>query len=71
MNYRQVYRQICRYAAEHLYSLEVYDEFDSEDAGRIDRAIGELQEVLLRKAEGRRYATSPVQRAALARESPQ
>jgi len=50
MNYRDVYRKICKHAAEHLYSLEVYDEFDGEDEDRIDRAIGELQALLYRKA---------------------
>jgi len=56
MDYRAVYRQVCQLAAEHLYSLEVYDEFDDEDAERVDRAITELQGVLIRKSQGRRIA---------------
>lgn len=39
MNYREVYKRVCEAAAEHLDSLEIYDEFDDCDADRIDRAI--------------------------------
>ena len=54
MDYRAVYREVCRLAAEHLYSLEIYDEFDEGDADRVDKAIAELQGVLIRKSQGKR-----------------
>lgn len=51
MNYRQVYHKMCRMAAQHLQSLEVYDEFDVEDERRVERALKEIQAQLYRKAE--------------------
>lgn len=51
MNYADVYKEICKLAAEHLYSLEVYDQFDSDDEERVDRAIDEIQRQLRRKSE--------------------
>lgn len=46
MNYRKVKRRVRRAAAEHLYSLEIYDEFDEADEDRVSRAIYEIQNEL-------------------------
>ena len=51
MKYRDIYRKICQLAADHLDSLEVYDEFEPEDEDRIDRAINEIQRQLKQKSE--------------------
>lgn len=64
MNYREVYKAVCKHAAEHLDSLDIYDEFGDEDADRIERAICEIQGQLLRKAgdnqqEWDEYETGP------------
>lgn len=57
MKYRDVYKLVCRHAAEHLYSLEIEDEFEPEDAERVEKAISELQHQLWRKAEQSKEAT--------------
>ncbi len=53
MKYKNVYRKMCKLAAEHLYSLEAYDEFDPEDEERVNRAINEIQRQLTQKSEPR------------------
>lgn len=58
MNYPDVYKKVCRLAADHLCSMEVYDQFDSEDEERIDRAIAEIQRQLSQKAEKRTRSNS-------------
>jgi len=50
MKYRDVYKRVCEYAAEHLHSLEVFDEFEPEDEGRVIKAILEIQRQLYNKA---------------------
>jgi hypothetical protein len=55
MKYRDVLKIVAREAAEHLYSLEIYDEPELEDAStdQVDKAIETLQWRLRRFAEGR------------------
>ena len=53
MKYKDVYKKVCSLAADHLYSLEVYDEFEPEDEERVDRAIDEIQRQLKQKSEPR------------------
>ena len=43
MDYRKIKRIVRREAADHLYSLEIYDEFDEKDVDKVDRAIREIQ----------------------------
>jgi hypothetical protein len=58
MNYREIKRLVRKEAADHLYSLEVYDLFDVEDADRVDRAIWEIQFEIRGKA-GRLTPAAP------------
>ena len=54
MKYTDVKRLVRKYAAEHLYSLELNDCFDEKDDERVARAIFEIQCELLaaqRRAE--------------------
>lgn len=55
MRYRRVLKIAAKYAADHLYSLEMYDEPELEDASveQVDKAIETLQWRLRRFAEGR------------------
>ena len=50
MNYRDVYKKMCAIAADHLYSLEPYGDFDEEDEERVDQALHAIQQQLWRKA---------------------
>ena len=59
MNYREVKRQVRIAAAGHLYSLEIYDEFDEKDEDRVDRAIREIQaEIRGRSRQGQSALTN-------------
>ena len=50
MKYTDVKRLVRKYAAEHLYSLELNDCFDEKDDKRVSRAIFEIQCELLEPA---------------------
>lgn len=43
MKYRDIKRRMKQLAAEHLDSLEVYDEFEEDDAENVNRAKFEIQ----------------------------
>lgn len=54
-NYAEIFKRAAQQAADHLHSLEIYDDFDNDDATRaqIDRAIFEIQ-TRIRKMTPRR-----------------
>ena len=57
MKYKDIYKKACKLASSHLDSMEVYDEFEPEDAKRIERAILEIQRQLQAKSEKRTRLT--------------
>ena len=48
MQYRDVKRKFKELAADHLWSLEVYDEFEPGDEEKVDRAREEVMSELKR-----------------------
>jgi len=49
MNYREIKRSVRVAVVDHLYSLEIYDEFDEKDADKVNRAIEEIQAEILKR----------------------